>query len=108
VSQQINIRGTSGNGVDILEAILDLNDAGSDRLFDCIGFLDDAPAKAGVSIHGVPVLGPLTDASRFTDAQFVHGIGCHTNFWMKNSIIASTDLPEERFETIVHTSARVS
>ena len=108
MSQQIIILGTGGNCVDILEAILDLNDAGSDRPYDCIGFLDDDPAKAGVSIHGVPVLGPLTDAAQFTNVQFVNGIGSHTNFWKKDSIIARTNLPEDRFETIVHPSARVS
>ncbi len=108
MSQQIIILGTGGNCVDILEAILDLNDAGGDCRYDCIGFLDDDPAKAGANIHGVPVLGTLTDAARFTDAQFVNGIGSHTNYWMKSSIIARTRLPEERFEAIVHPSARVS
>jgi sugar O-acyltransferase (sialic acid O-acetyltransferase NeuD family) len=108
VSQQIIILGTGGNCVDILEAILDLDDAGSERPYDCIGFLDDDPTKAGVSIHGVPVLGPLTDAAQFADTQFVNGIGSHTNFWTKNSIIARTDLPDDRFETIVHPSASVS
>lgn len=108
MSQQIIILGTGGNCVDILEAILDLNDTDTDHPYECIGFLDDNPSKAGTSIHGVPVLGPLTDSAQFTEAQFVNGIGSHTNFWMKNSIIARTGLPDERFETIVHPSAHVS
>lgn len=108
MSQQIIILGTGGNCVDILETILDLNDTGTDPTYDCVGFLDDDPVKAGTSIHGVPVLGRLTDAATFTEAQFVNGIGSHTNFWIKNSIIARTGLPDERFETIVHPSAHVS
>ncbi len=37
------------------------------RRFEPVGFLDDSPRKQGEHIHGVPVLGPLSDVVRLID-----------------------------------------
>lgn len=108
MSQPIIILGTGGNCVDILETICDLNDSGPECQYRCIGFLDDDPAKSGTSIHDFPVLGPLVDARNYPEAKFINGIGSHRNYRVKSSIIARTQLPDERFATIVHPSACVS
>jgi len=36
-------------------------------LYEVIGFLDDNPAKHGMSIHGIPVLGPISDLPKLYD-----------------------------------------
>jgi sugar O-acyltransferase (sialic acid O-acetyltransferase NeuD family) len=104
----IAILGTGGNCVDILDTISDINAERSACIYQCIGFLDDDPATWGKEIHGVKVLGPLDYASQLKNAFFVNGIGSPQNFWLKEVIIAKTQLGPERFETIVHPSASVS
>jgi sugar O-acyltransferase (sialic acid O-acetyltransferase NeuD family) len=106
--RNIVILGTGGNCVDILETILDINDAATRPLYQCIGFLDDDPARHGESLHGVPVIGGLKQAGSIADALFVNGIGSPRNYWRKPEIIASTGLADDRFVSIVHPSARVS
>lgn len=34
-------------------------------VFSVVGFLDDNPAKQGMTLHGYPILGPIADAPRF-------------------------------------------
>lgn len=106
--KQIIILGTGGNCVDILDTILDINDKAGKEIYRCIGFLDDNTANHGQSFYGVPVLGSLESAPQYLDAHFVNGIGSSLNFWKKEAIIAKTQIPHERFETIIHPSAVVS
>ena len=55
----------SGLGREVLNAV---EAAGRHRV---IGFLDDEAALHGTSVNGVPVLGPIEDAVRYTDVSFV-------------------------------------
>jgi sugar O-acyltransferase (sialic acid O-acetyltransferase NeuD family) len=73
-----------------------------------IGFLDDADARQGTTVYGLPVLGRLADAARFPEARFVNAIGSAHSGPMKPAIIGRTGLPPERFVTLVHPSAQVS
>lgn len=103
------ILGTGGNCIDILDAVLELNDAAGERRWECLGFLDDDPARAGTLVHGLPVLGPLAHASALpADVLAVNGIGSPHSFRRKPDIIAATGLPPGRFATIVHPAASVS
>ena len=102
------ILGTGGTCRDILDTVLDLNTVQGGTGFDCIGFLDDDPARRGTEVQGVPVLGPLSSARDLPDCLFVNGIGSPGNFWRKEAIIASTGLPADRFATLVHPTASVS
>jgi sugar O-acyltransferase (sialic acid O-acetyltransferase NeuD family) len=102
------ILGTNGNCIDILDTLLDLNDAADRPGYECIGFLDDNPATWDRVIHGVKVLGPLEAARDLPDAWFVNGIGSTATFWKKEAIIARTGVGSERFLTLVHPSAQVS
>src|SRR5438105_14494753 len=106
--KRIVILGTGGNCIDILEALHALNAAAPSPKYDCIGFLDDAPALQGKSVQGIPVLGPLDQARSLGEACFVNGIGSPRNHLLKPDINARTALPHERFETIIHPSAQVS
>ena len=104
--KKIIILGTAGNSVDILDAINEINLIS--KKYQCIGFLDDDIEKKGNSIFGVEVLGPISEAIRFSDVYFVNGIGNSRNFVGKQEIIKRSCVETERFETIIHPSSSVS
>lgn len=104
----IIILGTGGNCADILDMLSDIGRASGTERYRCVGFLDDNSAKWGKRILGVEVLGSLASASEYADCYFVNGIGSPSNYWRKEAIIASSGVPLERFETIVHPTASVS
>lgn len=106
--KRIVIIGTGGNCIDILDTLLDINDTYGKPVYECIGFLDDNPAKWGQSFHGVKVLGPLQKANELKECTFVFGIGSVSNFWKRDVILASIGVEDDRFETIIHPSANVS
>jgi sugar O-acyltransferase (sialic acid O-acetyltransferase NeuD family) len=106
--KKIIILGTGGNCIDILDTINTINASGRIGSYECVGFLDDNQQNWGKEYFGVPVLGPLNSAQKYSDHFFVNGIGSQSNFWKKGSIIAKTTIPDERFETIIHPSASVS
>lgn len=106
--KKIIILGTGGNCIDILDSINEINLIAPTPVYNCIGFLDDTPENQGKEFYGVKVIGKLTDATNFTDAFFVNGIGSPLNFWKKEVIINKTSIPLKRFETIIHPSAVVS
>jgi sugar O-acyltransferase (sialic acid O-acetyltransferase NeuD family) len=108
LTKRIVILGTGGNSIDILDTINDLNTESQHRSYDCIAFLDDNQSVWGKTVHGIPVLGPLSLATEMVDCCFVNGIGSPSNFWKKELIISRTGLALERFETLVHPSASLS
>ncbi len=107
--KKIVILGTGGNCTDILDTLLDINDAQENPAYECTGFLDDNPEKWGQSFHGVKVLGPLLQAKELNDCSFVFGIGSASNFWRRKVILETAGIEnDERFETIIHPTASVS
>jgi sugar O-acyltransferase (sialic acid O-acetyltransferase NeuD family) len=108
--QKLIILGTGGNCVDILDTVNDINQHTGQTVYECVGFLDDNKENWGKVIRGIEVLGPLDSASVYTYSEcvFVNGIGSPFNFWKKKDIISKTQVPLERFSTIVHPSASVS
>jgi len=108
MTKRIIILGTGGNCIDILDAMLDINDAQGKQNYECIGFLDDNQQKWSRSFYGVKVLGPLSSAKEHSDCFFVFGIGSISNFWRRQEILLTTGVPDERFETIIHPTASVS
>lgn len=105
---RVIIVGTGGNCLDILDTLIDINDARHAQVYECMGFLDDDESKWNKGICGVRVLGPLVTASQYTDCAFIFGIGSASNFWKRRDILAKMGLPPERFETIIHPTASVS
>jgi sugar O-acyltransferase (sialic acid O-acetyltransferase NeuD family) len=107
--KKIVILGTGGNCIDILNTLHDINEARSETVYRCTGFLDDDAEKLGKQIHGVPVLGPLSMAKNLDDTSFVFGIGSVSNFWRRDEILARTGIEDDdRFETVIHPTASIS
>lgn len=102
------ILGTGGNCVDILDAVLAINESLPAPRYAVRGFLDDHPALWKTGLEGYPVLGPLSAAGEHPDCFFVNGIGSFRNYWRKPQILSGTRLPPDRFETIIHPRASVS
>ena len=105
--KKIVIFGTGGNCIDILDTILEINK--KEQTYEFIGFLDDNPELWGKKINDEIVLGPLNMAKDLINScYFVNGIGSQQNFYIKDKIISKTQVPLEKFETIIHPSAAVS
>lgn len=107
-AKELIILGTGGNCIDVLDTVLDLNDALSSPVYTCVGFLDDDQAKWASALQGLPVLGPIAAAVDYPKASFVNGIGSVTSFIAKESIIQRSGVEPERFITLVHPTASVS
>ncbi|HPN29459.1 MAG TPA: acetyltransferase [bacterium] len=108
MTKKIIIFGTGGNCIDILDVINDVNASERKPSYQCFGFLDDDEKKWGKEFYGVKVLGGLDSADSYKECLFVNGIGSPLNFWKKKDIIAKTNITLDRFETIIHPTARVS
>lgn len=108
MTQKILILGTGGNCIDILDTLHDINAARGARVYECVGFLDDDAKQWGSEILGARVLGGLDTAPQYADCFFVNGITSVKLFWKKREIIARTQMPRERFATLVHPTASVS
>lgn len=106
--KKIIILGTGGNSIDILDTVNDLNKLASTQLFERIGFLDDNKDHLNKNIHGIKVFGSLGDAKNFHDAYFINGIGNERNYLQKEAIIGKTNIPLDRFITIIHPTASIS
>jgi sugar O-acyltransferase (sialic acid O-acetyltransferase NeuD family) len=106
--KKIIIFGTGGNCIDILDSINEINSNLKWEKYTVIGFLDDDPAKLGKEIHGAKVLGPLRAAQKYGDSFFVNGIGSPNSFLKKETLLSSLGIEAERYESIVHPSARIS
>lgn len=106
--KELIILGIGGNCIDILDILNDINASKRRTIYKCIGFLDDKQENWGKVHYGIEVLGPLSSASKYNDCLFVNGIGSPFNFWKKKDIISKTQLPLERFATVVHPSASIS
>src|SRR5437868_13730536 len=102
------ILGTGGNCLDILDAVLEINESRASAVYRVRGFLDDNRLSGENQFHGYPVLGPLGQAGKYSDCFFVNGIGSFRNYWRKPAILATTGLGLDRFETIIHPRASVS
>ncbi len=101
LKEKIIILGTGGTSLDILDLIFELD-------HQCAGFLDDNKSLYGKSINGIEIIGSLSEALNYKDTYFINGIGSPSNFLQKEKIITSTNIPRERFLTLIHPSASIS
>jgi sugar O-acyltransferase (sialic acid O-acetyltransferase NeuD family) len=85
----------SGLGREVLSAV---EAAGRHRV---IGFLDDKPELHRTRIRDVPVLGPIEDAVRHTDAQFVVCVGRGQSRRAIVRRLQSKGVSPDRYATVV-------
>lgn len=108
MTKRIVILGTGGNCIDILDTLLEINRVKNEQVYECVGFLDDNPAKLNQSFYDVKVLGNLQMSKELKDCSFIFGIGSTSNFWKRNDILSKLEIKDDRFETIIHPTASVS
>lgn len=106
--KKLIIFGTGGSSLDIVDIVLDINEAHDEPVYDLLGFLDDNEATWKAPCRDLPVMGPLSSAMDYEDASFVNGIGSERTFYLKKEFLENTGIPSNRFETLVHPTARVS
>jgi sugar O-acyltransferase (sialic acid O-acetyltransferase NeuD family) len=99
------ILGASGNALDVLDVVDALNAQGA--CWEVLGLLDDERSRETESA-GLPILGGLAEAARFTDCLFINAIGSDRSYRRRPDFIAATDVSAERFATLVHPLAAVS
>ena len=72
--KRLAIYGTGGFAREVLELVRDVNEI--EPTFEAIGWLDDDTSKIGQTIKGLPVLGPIEDASgKLSTFEVVIAIG---------------------------------
>jgi sugar O-acyltransferase (sialic acid O-acetyltransferase NeuD family) len=102
------VLGAGGNCRDIVDAMIDANRAAASPVFEPLGYLDDDPAKAGTTVGGVPVLGPLASWTEHPEASFVNGLNGVELTKRKAQILGDLGIPDDRWTNVVHPSAVVS
>jgi sugar O-acyltransferase (sialic acid O-acetyltransferase NeuD family) len=103
--QDLLVLGAGGASREIAGAIGDIDLCR--KTWNLLGFLDDDPAKLGRTIDGVPVLGPISSAPRYS-AQLVIGIAAERNRSARQQIVEKFGFARDRFAAVVHPSASVS
>jgi acetyltransferase EpsM len=106
VVRKVVILGSAGDGAVVAEAIRDL--AASGAAISIQGFLDDG-VPPGSAPLGAPVLGPLREWSR-VDAEVGFIAALHKVAQMEHRarLIASLGIPEARWISVIHPTARVA
>lgn len=75
--------------------------------FELVAFIDDTPGKQGVGPLAVPVVGREALA-KWPQARILAVPGSATSYLTRRAAIASLQVPDDRFATVVHPTARVS
>lgn len=97
--------GASTAFLEIQEIIHDINRM--EARHRIVGLLDDDPKRHGTEVDGVPVIGPLSAAVDYPDADLVFGIGSHPTRLVRHQIIDRLGIPDARFISLVHPAAKV-
>lgn len=105
MTRSLVILGTGGSAYDVLDIVAAINQPSP--TWRVSGFLDDS-RPVGSRHLDIPVLGTLRDAARFQDCWFISVIGSDASYRRRPEIVQSTNVPSERFATLVHPQASVS
>ncbi|MDI2589750.1 acetyltransferase [Psychrobacillus sp. NEAU-3TGS] len=100
--------GTGGNSIDIVEIIQEISELGNQK-YEILGYLDDNEQLHNTVLNGYKVLGGLPIAKTFPeDIFFVFTIGSEKSYKKRGRIISDLGIGIDRFEKIIHPSARIS
>lgn len=100
--------GGSGNALDVLDAIRQINEASGRSIFRCVGILDDNSRLTGKELGNTRILGPVSEAASWPDAYFINAVGSPANFHRREDIVGASGIRPERFITLLHPSASIS
>ncbi len=100
------IVGSGGFARETAQAVQALNDDGAG--WRLLGFLDDAPARHGQIVDGLPVLGGRDYLSQFPGTSLIVCTGRPDDFTSRMRIVGDLGLPPERYATIIHPTAAIS
>lgn len=108
MTKRLIILGASGNSMDIVDTVADINSQIGETKFECLGFLDDNANLRGTTFHGLPILGAIADAPDYDGAVFINGVGSINTYWRRDAIVAATGLADDRFVSVVHPRASIA
>jgi sugar O-acyltransferase (sialic acid O-acetyltransferase NeuD family) len=100
------VLGAGGSAGSIVELIGAINSVSLE--WRLLGFLDDDPALAGTTLHGMQVLGPIDHAISMASSAFVIGVANYKRPSQRRDIAIRLNLPPERFATLIHPLASIS
>ena len=100
------VLGAGGSAGSIVELIGAINSVSLN--WRLLGFLDDDPALAGTTLHGMQVLGPIDHAISMASSAFVIGVANYKRPSQRRDIAIRLNLPPERFATLIHPLASIS
>jgi sugar O-acyltransferase (sialic acid O-acetyltransferase NeuD family) len=106
MSADLVLIGAGGFARETAQAVHALNDNGAG--WRLLGYLDDDPARHGLVIDGIPVLGGRDLVEQLPGASFVVCTGRPGDYVSRLRIVHELGLPPDRYATIVHPSASVS
>jgi sugar O-acyltransferase (sialic acid O-acetyltransferase NeuD family) len=75
--------------------------------WDLLGFVDDDPAKQGLVVGGLPVLGPVETVHDHPNALVLIWPGRPDNYVVRRLLVEQLDLDDERYATVVHPTATI-
>ncbi|MBT2537827.1 NeuD/PglB/VioB family sugar acetyltransferase [Arthrobacter sp. ISL-69] len=86
------------------EVLATVRDSGQ---FDVVGILDDDPGRAGTTVDGSHVLGPVSHALNYPDAKVVVCVGAGSGRAVIVARLAALGFPDRRYATVVDASVRL-
>lgn len=91
---------------EINELIQDINKV--KPTYEIIDVLDDSSDLQGKNYNGLVVKGPIDLAREYDqDVKFIFAIGSFRTRIIRSKILKRLNIPEERFETLIHPTAKV-
>jgi len=105
-SEDLVILGAGGFSREIAWLVDQINQHGA--RWNLLGFLDDNPAKHGMSVDGYPVLGLISSAADYPAAKFVAGVASYKNRAGRQNVLARLGFECGRFATLVSPLACVA
>jgi acetyltransferase-like isoleucine patch superfamily enzyme len=104
--QKLVIIGGSHAYWEIKELIDDINKL--EMQYEVIAILDDSDSLIGKNYNGIVVSGPVENAKNFPeDVKFIFAIGSFRTRIIRSQILKRLDIPNERYETLIHPSVKV-
>lgn len=108
MNKKIVVIGTGGNSVDLVEIIQEISELGNQK-YEILGYIDDNEQLHDSVLNGYKVLGELSIANTFSeDVFFAFTIGSEKSYKIRERIISNLGIGIDRFEKIIHPSARIS